>query len=155
MPAAPPPQRLIVSRISGYAGWAATNAPTGSAKDDYDGDGVSNGVEYVLGGTKSTNDSGKLPKVSTSGANLLFTFTRDQKSIDGTTVVTIEVDTDIIQETGVGGRRRFESAKGPVFANIVLAAFKPSLCLRRHFVNLTKYSQMFFLFFFCVVAISA
>jgi len=29
--------------------------------------------------------------------------------------------TDIIQETGVGGRRQFEFAKGPVFANIVLA----------------------------------
>ena len=29
--------------------------------------------------------------------------------------------TDIIQETGVGGRREFEFAKGPVFAHIVLA----------------------------------
>ena len=29
--------------------------------------------------------------------------------------------TDIIQESGVGGRREFEFAKGPVFANLVLA----------------------------------
>lgn len=29
--------------------------------------------------------------------------------------------TDIIQETGVGGRRQFEFIRGPVFANIVLA----------------------------------
>ena len=29
--------------------------------------------------------------------------------------------TDIIQETGVGGRRQFEFVRGPVFANIVLA----------------------------------
>ncbi len=29
--------------------------------------------------------------------------------------------TDIIQETGVGGKREFEFVKGPVFANIVLA----------------------------------
>ena len=29
--------------------------------------------------------------------------------------------TDIIQESGVGGRREFEFIKGPVFANIVLA----------------------------------
>jgi MoxR-like ATPase len=29
--------------------------------------------------------------------------------------------TDILQDTGVGGRRAFEFAKGPIFANIVLA----------------------------------
>ena len=29
--------------------------------------------------------------------------------------------TDIIQETGAGGRRQFEFARGPVFANIILA----------------------------------
>ena len=29
--------------------------------------------------------------------------------------------TDIIQESGVGGRREFEFVRGPVFANIVLA----------------------------------
>jgi len=79
----------------GYATWAATHAPSGSAKDDYDGDGVSNGAEYVLGGTKDTNDRGKLPKVSTSGGNVLFTFNRAQASIDGSTTVAIEVGTDL------------------------------------------------------------
>ena len=78
-----------------YQAWAATNAPTGTAKDDADGDGVSNAVEYVLGGSKNTNDVAKLPKASTSGGNVLFTFTRDQKSIDGTTTVAFEVSADL------------------------------------------------------------
>ena len=80
---------------SGYAGWAATNAPAGTAADDYDGDGVSNGVEYVLGGTKLTNDLGKLPTIATTGGNMVFTFKRDQTSIDGSTVVTIQVGTTL------------------------------------------------------------
>jgi autotransporter-associated beta strand protein len=79
----------------GYAAWAATNAPTGGTNGDYDGDGVTNGVEYVLGGNKDTNDIGKLPKSSTAGGDLLFTFVRDQQSIDGSTVVSIEVSTDL------------------------------------------------------------
>ena len=80
---------------SGYASWAATNAPTGTAADDFDGDGVTNGVEYVLGGTKLTNDLGKLPKISTSGGDMVFTFYRAQASIDGTTTVNIQVGTTL------------------------------------------------------------
>ena len=80
---------------SGYASWAATNAPTGTAADDFDGDGVTNAVEYVLGGTKLTNDLGKLPVISTSGGDMVFTFYRDQASIDGTTTVNIEVGTTL------------------------------------------------------------
>jgi hypothetical protein len=78
-----------------YATWAAINATTGTAADDFDGDGVSNGAEYVLGGTKTTNDLSKLPALSTSGGNVTFTFKRDQKSIDGTTTVGIEVGTTL------------------------------------------------------------
>lgn len=37
-----------------YASWATTNAGGGIAKDDFDGDGVSNGVEYFFGATGST-----------------------------------------------------------------------------------------------------
>ena len=61
-----------------YQAWAATNAPGGTPTDDADGDGVSNAVEYVLGGSMTTNDTGKLPKISTSGGNVLFTFKRAQ-----------------------------------------------------------------------------
>jgi autotransporter-associated beta strand protein len=78
-----------------YASWAATHAPTGTAADDYDGDGVSNGVEYLLGGTKNTNDCGKLPKIAISNSNMLFTFERAQASIHANTNVVIDVGTDL------------------------------------------------------------
>ncbi|MCX6878549.1 MAG: Ig-like domain-containing protein [Verrucomicrobia bacterium] len=84
-----------LSAAGGYASWAATNAPTGTPGADYDGDGVSNGVEYVLGGTKDTNDLDKLPRTSTSGGDLFFIFERDPASIDGSTTVVIEVGTDL------------------------------------------------------------
>ncbi len=85
----------VGAAAAGYSTWAATHAPTGTAKDDYDNDGVANGAEYVLGGTKDTNDSGKLPTVASTGGNLVFSFKRDQASIDGTTVVTIDVGTTL------------------------------------------------------------
>lgn len=85
--------------VGGYRSWAATNAPTGTAADDYDGDGVGNAVEYVLGGTTATNDCAKLPEVSISGDNLLFSFERDQASIDGSTTVTIEASVDLTNWT--------------------------------------------------------
>ena len=81
--------------ISGYAAWKATNAPTGTPDDDFDGDGVNNGVEYVLGGDKNTNDLSKLPSLSTTGGNLAFTFQRKQTSIDGSTGVVIQVGTNL------------------------------------------------------------
>ncbi|NDD82545.1 MAG: hypothetical protein EBZ53_08305, partial [Verrucomicrobia bacterium] len=40
--------------VAGYSTWASQNAPTGTATDDYDNDGVANGLEYVLGGSKDT-----------------------------------------------------------------------------------------------------
>jgi hypothetical protein len=56
---------------------------------------VTNGAEYVLGGTSGTNDLAKLPKPTTTGGNLVFTFERDQDSIDGTTSVAIELGTTL------------------------------------------------------------
>jgi hypothetical protein len=81
-----------------YASWASTHAPTTGSNPnaDEDGDGVSNGAEYVLGGSKDTNDIGQLPQSSIDGADLVFTFVRDQASIDGSTAVTIEVSTDLV-----------------------------------------------------------
>lgn len=81
--------------LSGYAAWKADQAPVGTVNDDFDNDGVANGVEYVLGGTSGTNDLGKLPAIATSGGNMTFTFVRDQDSIDGTTTVAIEVGANL------------------------------------------------------------
>jgi hypothetical protein len=57
-------------------------------------------VEYVLGGTKDTNDCPKLPKFAISGGNVLFTFERDQASIHATTTVVIDVGTDLAMWPG-------------------------------------------------------
>jgi autotransporter-associated beta strand protein len=85
----------VTSDPAGYASWKAVNAPTGTPGEDYDGDGVSNGSEFVLGGTKDTSDLSKLPAISTSGANMVFTFQRAQASIDGTTAVAIQVGSEL------------------------------------------------------------
>ena len=78
---------------SAYDTWEAINAPTtgNNPSADEDGDGVSNAVEFVLGGTAASKDLGKLPVAAASGGNMTFTFVRDQDSVDGSTLVTIEV----------------------------------------------------------------
>ena len=40
-----------VAMTSSYAGWAATHAPGQTANQDYDNDGVPNGIEYFMGVT--------------------------------------------------------------------------------------------------------
>lgn len=82
---------LTAISVNGYQAWAAANAGGQSANLDFDNDGVANGIEYILGGTHTTNDLAKLPVVSTSGGNFVFSFIRDQASIDGSTIVTIEL----------------------------------------------------------------
>ncbi|MFZ9935781.1 MAG: DUF5018 domain-containing protein [Luteolibacter sp.] len=90
---------LVVSSVgglTGYALWASANAPSPQTPDqDYDLDGVSNAVEFVLGGDKDTNDLGKLPEVGDDGTNMIFSFERDQDSIDASVSVEIEVGTDL------------------------------------------------------------
>lgn len=84
---------------SAYATWKAANAPGSNPDDDTDGDGVSNAVEFVLGGTSATKDLDKLPVGSTSGTDMLFTFYRAQSSIDPKTNATIELGTDLLTWT--------------------------------------------------------
>lgn len=91
-----------LSGLTGYNVWASTNAPGTNPAEDQDGDGVSNAVEYVPGGTITTNDQSKLPVLSTSGGNMLFTSNRAQASIDGSTVVTIEVGTTLTTSPAPG-----------------------------------------------------
>jgi fibronectin-binding autotransporter adhesin len=44
----------VETSTGGYTTWAASNAGGGTAAQDFDGDGVSNGIEYFLGATGST-----------------------------------------------------------------------------------------------------
>jgi autotransporter-associated beta strand protein len=81
---------LVGTPLTGYPAWQLLNAPSGTPTDDFDNDGVTNGIEYILGGTAATNDLAKLPAVSTQGGNMVFAFIRDQASIDGLTGVFIE-----------------------------------------------------------------
>ena len=88
---------------SAYQTWATTNAPTtgNDPSADEDGDGVSNAIESVLGGTISTKDLGKLPRVHQDGDNMTFTFQRAQQSIHLSTALSIETGTDVANWTDV------------------------------------------------------
>jgi hypothetical protein len=90
-----PEKVILTARVSGYSSWADANAPSGTGADDEDADGVSNGVEYVLGGSENTSDSAKLPQLSISDGNVIFTFVRDQTSMSGATL-RIQVGTDLV-----------------------------------------------------------
>jgi hypothetical protein len=85
-----------LSSGSAYDAWMAANAPASNPDDDSDGDGVSNAVEFVLGGTSSAKDLEKLPVPATDGSDMTFTFERDQSSIDPKTSLSIEVSNDLV-----------------------------------------------------------
>lgn len=101
---------------AGYNSWASVNAPTGNANDDFDGDGVSNAIEYVLGGTKDTNDTNKLPQATFDGNNLIFTFTRSKDSITPDTTVAVQVDTDL-EAWPTSGANYYAVPSAPVVNN--------------------------------------
>ncbi len=86
---------LIDAPANTYATWASANAGGGAPNLDFDADGVSNGIEYILGGTSLNKDISLLPTTSLSGANLLFTFKRVQSSIQPNTSVTIQSGTTL------------------------------------------------------------
>ena len=64
-----------ITVIAGYASWASTNTAGVNLNDDHDNDGVSNGVEYFLGG----------PSGTTTGFTALPSVV---KALDGTLSVT-------------------------------------------------------------------
>jgi fibronectin-binding autotransporter adhesin len=67
------------------------------AGDDPDKDGVSNAVEWVVGGNPATgSDVGKLPVATTPGSNFVVSFKRDQDSKVAGTSVAIQVSTTLI-----------------------------------------------------------
>ena len=78
-----------------YQTWALTNAISSAPGADKDGDGVNNAIEFLLGGDVATNDLSKLPEVTMTATDMIFTFERKRSSIDGITGCTIEVGTTL------------------------------------------------------------
>ncbi len=90
---------------AGFTTWIATPAfglapadqdPT----DDPDNDGIENLVEYVLNGAPNASDQNILPTLNASGANFVFTFTRQTSSAGDTTQV-FQYGTDLTGWTDV------------------------------------------------------
>ncbi|MCX6874623.1 MAG: autotransporter-associated beta strand repeat-containing protein [Verrucomicrobia bacterium] len=55
---------MTVEAGAGYSGWAATNAPGQTPGEDYDNDGMDNGVEYFMGETGSSITANPGPDAS-------------------------------------------------------------------------------------------
>ncbi|MDA0767711.1 MAG: autotransporter-associated beta strand repeat-containing protein [Verrucomicrobia bacterium] len=87
---------------SAYDTWAVlkglTGAP-GSGTDpafgaDLNGNGLGNGLEWILGGNPLVSDPSVFPMASADGSGLTVTFTREEDSI-GEAVLIIEYGTDL------------------------------------------------------------
>jgi hypothetical protein len=63
---------------------------------DANGDGVSNGLAWILGAANPSADARSLlPTVSTTATNMVFTFKRTQASINASTALSVEVGTTL------------------------------------------------------------
>jgi autotransporter-associated beta strand protein len=96
--------KVVAAGSDAYATWASSKGLTGAndgAGMDPDDDGVSNLMEFVLGGEPNpanagSNSTGLLPVATTTGGNLVFTFIRDAQSKVAGLALTIEVGTDLV-----------------------------------------------------------
>lgn len=67
--------QLVVS-TAGYSAWQTANSTTQTMDLDHDGDGVSNGVEFFLGGNTNTTGFTPLPGVTNASGVLTVTWTK-------------------------------------------------------------------------------
>lgn len=76
---------------SPYATWASANGLTAGVNDgatqDPENDGISNVLEFVLGGNPLASSTSVLPTVSATGSDFVFTFKRSDESESEVTLV--------------------------------------------------------------------
>lgn len=82
---------FLISVSDSYEDWKAEHAITDDLADE-DNDGISNLLEFALGGDPHTPGTAKLPQASVSGDNLNFTLQRQAVSL----TYVIEISTDLI-----------------------------------------------------------
>lgn len=80
---------LAVMVAGSFESWIASfsGLTDASVGGDPDRDGITNLLEYVLGGHPGTVDPSILPRLDASGSNFVFAFTRREQSINGSTQV--------------------------------------------------------------------
>jgi hypothetical protein len=67
---------ITYAPVTGFALWQQLNGTSGALDLDHDGDGVSNGVEYFLGGGADTSGPTALPAVVNTAGVLSITWTK-------------------------------------------------------------------------------
>jgi fibronectin-binding autotransporter adhesin len=89
--------------VSGFSIWKTTNSATGQElDDDHDNDGVSNGIEYFIGGPNGvTTGFTPVPGVTPAGGNLQVTFIKDDEyeGSYGPSGFEVQVSTSLAQGT--------------------------------------------------------
>lgn len=99
---------------SPYLSWAAANGLTTGVNDgagqDPDNDGVSNMLEFVLGGNPLASSTGILPALTMTPTNFIFNFTRSDES-EAEVALTFQSGTNLSSWAGV--------AVGAVSAGVV------------------------------------
>jgi autotransporter-associated beta strand protein len=69
--------KLLPVAPGSFAAWQSANNTTEAAHLDHDNDGVSNGIEYFLGGSADTTGFTSLPGVVSTAGTLSVTWTKD------------------------------------------------------------------------------
>ena len=115
---------VATGAVASYATWISGFSLGGQTgiNQDPDGDGVPNGIEFVLkGGNPEVNGTTQLPAATYDADNIIFTFQRDDRAKDPAAgvIVTVEAGTDLASwpQSYVIGANTASSSVGVVISN--------------------------------------